>query len=165
MMSTLADHEGCYFERQPEKLVLEGYRRWMAGFDTGSVVPWELTFSLYTGLLGSGQGRRALSELSHFVRTLRSCSACPLRSFPFGAHHVCRDECLTLGLVAALQHDDVAAARSCLSAMTCPALDGELAKAARGFAETLADLDQMLLPIPRQAIEDILNRATRATVH
>ena len=34
------------------------------------------------------------------------CAACPLRSFPFGAHHVCRDECVALGLIAALQHDD-----------------------------------------------------------
>ena len=165
MMSAPAGHDALYFERQPEKLVLEGYRRWMAGFDTGSVAPWELTFSLYTGLLGSEHGRRALAELSHFVRTLRSCAACPLRSFPFGAHHVCRDECLTMGLVAALQHDDRDAARACLGAMTCPALGGDLAKAALGFAETLADLDQVLLPIPRQAIEDILNRATRATIH
>src|SRR5688500_15892050 len=130
MMPAPAGNDGVYFERPPEKLVLEGYRRWMAGFDTGSVVPWELTFSLYTGLLGSEHGRRALSELSHFVRTLRS--------FPFGAHHVCRDECLTLGLVAALQHDDAAAARVCLSAMACPALGDELGKAARGFAQTLA---------------------------
>ena len=27
---------GCYFDRTPEKLVLEGYRRWAAGFETGS---------------------------------------------------------------------------------------------------------------------------------
>lgn len=165
MMPAPAGQHGLYFERPPEKLVLEGYRRWMAGFETGSVVPWELTFSLYTGLLGSERGRRALSELSHFVRTLRSCAACPLRSFPFGAHHICRDECLTMGLVAALQHDDQGAARLCLAAMACPALGGELVTAARGFAETLADLDQVLLPIPSQAIEDILNRAKRATIH
>jgi hypothetical protein len=74
LTSRIADpdhHDGCYFERPPEKLVLEGYRRWMAGFETGSVTPWEMTFSLYTEMLGPKEGRLALSELSHFVRTLR----------------------------------------------------------------------------------------------
>lgn len=30
-----------YFDRLPEKLVLEGYRRWTAGFETGSIIPWK----------------------------------------------------------------------------------------------------------------------------
>ena len=104
--ATLDPHDGCYFERPPERLVLEGYRRWLAGYDSGSVTPWEMTQALYEELLGAAEGRRVLAELSHFVRTLRQCAACPLRSFPFGAHHVCRDECVALGLIAALQHDD-----------------------------------------------------------
>ena len=98
-------HDGCYFERPPERLVLEGYRRWLAGYDSGSVTPWEMTQALYEELLGAAEGRRVLAELSHFVRTLRQCAVCPLRSFPFGAHHVCRDECVALGLIAALQHE------------------------------------------------------------
>src|SRR5690349_3609980 len=35
-----------YFDRLPEKLVLEGYRRWPAGFETGSIIPWEMTWGL-----------------------------------------------------------------------------------------------------------------------
>ncbi|MEI5679142.1 MULTISPECIES: hypothetical protein [unclassified Mesorhizobium] len=159
-------HDGCYFERVPEKLVLEGYRRWMAGFETGSVAPWELTFTLYTELLGGVEGRRALGELSHYVRTLRQCAACPLRSFPFGAHHICRDECMTLGLIAAIQHNDDGAARACLGAMACTPLHGPIGEAAASFAEILSGLQQFLLPIPQGAIEDVLSRAApRATVH
>jgi hypothetical protein len=164
-ISDFDPHEGCYFERPPEKLVLEGYRRWMAGFETGSVTPWEMTFSLYTDMLGAAEGRRALSELSHFVRTLRQCAACPLRSFPFGAHHICRDECLTLGLIAGLQHGEEATGLICLRNMSCPGRSREIGEAAGGFADTLAGLQQILLPIPRHAIEDVLSRATRATVH
>lgn len=164
-MSAGAEH-GCYFARPAETLVLEGYRRWMAGFDTGSVAPWELTHALYEQLLGPGEGRRALAELAHYVRTLRRCAACPLKSFPFNAHHVCRDECLTLGLIAGLQHGDVATARSCLGALAaCPLLAGEIGQAALSFAETLARLDQKLLPVPQDAIDDILNRASHTTIH
>lgn len=158
-------HNGCYFDRVPEKLVLEGYRRWLAGYETGSVTPWEMGWALYTQHLGGVDGRRALGELSHFVRTLRLCAACPLASFPFGAHHVCRDECLALGIIAALQHDDADAAATCLSAMSCPARRSDIREAAAGFADTLAGLRQYLLPIPAPAIEDVLRRAGRPSVH
>lgn len=165
MMSASACDEGCYFARPAETLVLEGYRRWMAGFDTGSVTPWELTFSLYCDLLGSAQGRRALSDLSHFIRTLRRCASCPLRAFPFGAHHICRDECLTLGLIAAMQHGDPETETLCLKAIACPAMSIETAQAARIFADTLSELEQTLLPIPLSAIEDVLARRQRITLH
>lgn len=161
------EQDGCYFERPPEKLVLEGYRRWLAGFESGSVLPWEMTQTLYDELLGPAEGRRVIAELSHFVRTLRRCAACPLRSFPFNAHHVCRDECLALGLIAALQHDDRDAAGICLSAMACPALSANVAEAAACFADALAAARHYLLPIPQSAIEDVLTRSrpARGTVH
>ena len=159
------DTDGCYFERAPEKLVLEGYRRWIAGFDTGSVAPWELTFTLYTDLLGPTDGRRVLSELSHFVRTLRQCALCPLRSFPFGAHHICHDECMALGLIAGIQHDDDEAARLCLGAITCSARQELVGEAASSFADSLSQLDHRLLPIPTAVLHNILSRVRRGTVH
>ena len=156
---------GCYFDRAPEKLVLEGYRHWIAGFETGSVVAWEMAFSLYTDLLGSRGGNRALSELSFFIRTLRHCAVCPLKSFPFGSHHVCREECLTLGLIAGLQNCDMVTARTCLNAMTCPSRQEEIETAAIAFSDTLATLDQVLLPIQKSAIDDIISRPQRANYH
>ena len=156
---------GCYFNRTPEKLVLEGYRRWTAGFETGSVVAWEMAFGLYSELLGTRNGNRALSELSFFIRTLRHCALCPLKTFPFGSHHVCREECLTLGLIAGLQNCDVDAARTCLNAMACPSNHEEVENAAIAFAETLIELDQVLLPIPKSVIDDIMARPLRANYH
>jgi hypothetical protein len=157
--------DGCYFGRAPEKLVLEGYCRWIAGFDTGSVAPWELTFDLYTELLGPAHGRRVLSELSHFVRTLRQCALCPLRSFPFGARHICQDECMALGLIAGIQHDDAEAARLCLGAITCTLRQEVVGEAAASFANSLSELHHRLLPIPPAVIRNILSRAKRGTIH
>ena len=157
----------AYLERPPEVLVLEGYRGWLAGFDSGSVVPWEMTLALYEELLGGASGRHVAAELSNFVRTLRRCAACPLRSFPIGSRYVCRDECLALGLVAGLQHDDEGAALACLSAMACPALASGVAIAAASYADAMAAARHYLLPIPQGAIEDVLSRsrAATATVH
>ncbi len=58
-----------YYDRLPEKLVLEGYRRWTAGFETGSIIPWEMTWGLYSELLGPSEAKRA-------VGSSRSSSAC-----------------------------------------------------------------------------------------
>ncbi|MBA8899426.1 MULTISPECIES: hypothetical protein [unclassified Phyllobacterium] len=163
--SEIGNGTGCYFDRAPEKLVLEGYRRWTAGFETGSVIAWEMAYGLYSEILGTREGNRALSELSFFIRTLRHCALCPLKTFPFGSHHVCKEECLTLGLIAGLQNCDMLAARTCLNAMACPSRHEEVENAAIGFAETLVELDQVLLPIPKFAIDDIISRPMRAKYH
>jgi hypothetical protein len=164
-ISEAGNSTGCYFDRTPEKLVLEGYRRWTAGFETGSVIAWEMAYGLYSELLGTRNGNRALSELSFFIRTLHHCALCPLKTFPFGSHHVCREECMTLGLIAGIQNCDMVAARTCLNAMACPSRHEEVEKAAISFADTLAEMDQMLLPIPKSAIEDIISRPLRANFH
>jgi hypothetical protein len=156
---------GCYFERPAEKLVLEGYRHWTAGFDTGSVVPWEMAWSLYSDILGGADARIALAQLSCFIRTLGRCVHCPLRAFPFGARHICRDECLTLGLVAANQHRDARSAELCLGGLVCAPRAREVGEAAADFASALSGFGQRLLPIPPGAIEDILARSGRKTVH
>ncbi len=170
MLSRLADLNGYnnpYFDRAPEKLVLEGYRRMIAGYDTGSIAPWELSWSLYQSLLGEAHGARAITDLTLFVRSLRKCASCPLRAFPFGAHHVSREESLALGLVASLQHGDDETAKLCAAAMSCPLRCGELTQSARPLAKTLSELDHKLLPIPRRAIEDVMTRSSRAatTIH
>lgn len=169
MSAAILDSDACaggYFERPAEKLVLEGYRRWTAGYESGSVVPWEMALALYSEILGESGGRQVLAELAHFVRTLGRCAACPLRAFPFGSRHVCRDECLALGLVAGHQHGDGRAVELCLGALACAARAAEVSAAAAGFASMLAERHRVLLPIPPSAIEDILSRARGgATIH
>src|SRR5690606_23107284 len=154
-----------YFERLPEKLVLEGYRRWTAGFETGSIVPWEMGWGLDDGALGRWPAKQAAGELSHFIRVLRQCALCPLRSFPFDSHHICREECLILGLISALQNDDQRLLEFCINAIACPRRCDDVTDAARGFAEMLAEFGQTLLPIPVQAIDSALTETNRSTFH
>lgn len=157
--------ESDYFVRTPERLVLEGYRHWVAGFDNGSIAPWELAWDLYETILGADHAKSALSELAHFIRTTGRCATCPLRSFPTGARHLCRDECLTLGLIAGAQHGDDSVVGKCLEAMTCPARREPVALAAGSFALTLRALNQRLLPIPAYVVDDIVTRSRPATFH
>lgn len=164
-ISQLTGSNSSYFDRVPEKLVLEGYRRWTAGFDTGSIVPWEMTWGLYSDLLGFNEAKRAVSELSNFIRVLRHCGSCPLRAFPFDSHHVCREECLTLGLISGMQNYDALIIDTCLEALACKSRCDIVADAARSFANVLAESGQTLLPIPAHAIDSALNPVRYQTVH
>ena len=151
-----------YFNREPEKLVLDGYRYWTFGVANGTMDSWQDAWNLYSGVLGSQNGRAALNALSHFIKTLGRCASCPLRMFRQGSVHICRDETIILGLIASVQHADHKTVELCLNAISCDTRCEEVATAAADFALTLKALDQILLPIPLQAIEDVLHRAEHA---
>lgn len=154
-----------YFDRIPERLVLEGYRRWIAGFETGSVLPWEMTWALYTDAVGIHASKILIAELSQFVRVLRHCALCPLHSFPFDSHQVCQAECLTLGLISALQNNNSTTIEACLGSIACKSRCLDVEKAAQDFADALISADQILLPIPANALVNVLNRTASVTIH
>lgn len=164
-IAQLTGSNTAYFDRGPEKLVLEGYRRWTAGFETGSVIPWEMAWTLYTDILGTSAAKQALAELSHFIRVYRHCALCPLRAFPFDSHHVCREECLLLGLISGIQNDDRVTSEACLEIMACQSRCDDVAEAARHFAETLADFGQTLLPISKTTIDCVIDHPKRTQFH
>lgn len=151
-----------YLQRAPERLVVEGYRRWTTGFRTGSIVTWEMAWDLYCEFLGEDNAATALTSLSKFIRTLKRCTTCPLKSYPHNSSHLCVDECLTIGLIAGLQHGDDAAS-ICLQHLACPQTCDEVEEAANTFARTLQSFEQVLLPVPADVIHDILQRSTQKT--
>ena len=161
----MPDNASCrarsYLARPPEQLVVKGYRHWLAGCVTGSVEHWNAAWNLYVTRLGHRDGRMAFAGLNNFVAVLGRCAVCPLRFFPTEANCVCRDECLVLGLVAGIQTGDDDVQRSCTAALTCRRNRDEVMAEAGEFALTLRCLGQLLLPIPADAIADILSRPAR----
>lgn len=156
LVSNLFETSSHYFERQAEKLVLEGYRHWTAGFETGSVIPWEMAWTIYTQELGLTNAKRAITELSHFIRTLHFNAACQLKAFPYGSMHICREECLLMGLISAMQNGDDTTRDACLDALITGSRVEQVKQAAQDYAQTMAELDQVLLPIPHYAVASIL---------
>lgn len=164
-VNNLFDTSSHYFERQAEKLVLEGYRHWTSGFETGSVIPWEMAWTIYAQELGTDNAKRAMTELSHFIRTLHFCSSCQLKAFPYGSLHICREECLLMGLISALQNGDETTRDTCLDALVTGSRVAEVTRAAQDYATIMAELDQVLLPIPHYAVACILSPAGHQTFH
>lgn len=154
-----------YFDRQPERLVIEGYRHWMAGYETGSIEPWAIAWRYYMHELGDADGRRAVSDLSAFVLTLRGCAGCPLRIFPSGARRLCREECLAVGLVAACQHGDADLRGCCIAGLSGCARSSEIGEAAGRYAATLMELGQALLPVAPGTLGDLATRPPAVRFH
>lgn len=154
-----------YLDRLPERLVLEGFRRWMAGYDTGDIQCWELAWNLYAKTLGPRPARAAMAELSCWVREIRATTARPVCLFPYGCGRMCRDECMAMSMVASVQHNDEAALKSAAFQLLGGQRIGPAIEAARSFGAVLESLGQHLIAVPRPVIEDIALRPPRDKFH
>ena len=157
-------------ERPAEKLVLEGYRHWANGYALRSIEPWEGAKKLFLSTLGVENGRRALSSLSNFISILGTCASCPLKTFPYGTHHLCNDEVLILGLISGIQYDDPTTIFLCLKHLSCETQCDKVAEAAGEFALELKTMNKLLLPIPIEIIRGIIsgeniNQTSKAKLH
>lgn len=158
-------NRACYLDRLPERLVVDGYRYWMAGYETGSIAPWELAWTLFAKELGATDGRAALSALTCWVRTCRTYSSEPRQTFPFQCQRLCKDECLAVSLIAALQHDDRPCAKFCLDRMVTADGVKDTERSAHCLADSLHGLGQTLIPVPQTIVEDIATRPARDHFH
>lgn len=155
-----------YLDRMPERLVVEGFRRWMAGYDTGDIQCWEMAWNFYARALGPREARMAITELSCWVRAIRSCSSRRMCVFPYGCQKLCRDECMAVSMVAGVQHGDEGALKA--AAFELLGEGGSLEEtmeAARTFATVLGDIGQRLMAVPRPVIDDIALRPPRGEFH
>jgi hypothetical protein len=153
------------FERLPERLVLEGFRRWTAGYATGDLGHWEEAWNLHAASLGVQAARQVVDRLARFVRTVRDWSLCPIACFPGGCRHVCRQECFALAMVAASQNDDVAALEASMRNLLDPEGHAEAMLPALAYAEAMRATDLLLMPVPKAVIEEIAGRPPHERLH
>ena len=154
-----------YLERQPEKLVVEGLRRWMQGCERGSATCWELAASLYAEELGSAEGRRVLGALAHWVEALRRWMDRPAGLSPSHCPRLCLDECCAVSMIAACQNHDEGSLLDAMKRLILPEGHAEVIRATRIFAEALADTGQILIPVPQAVIHEIATRPCRRLFH
>lgn len=142
--------------RSAERLVLEGYRHWIGAAARGVDTPLDALYRLYAADLAPRSVRPAVAALCDFVATLGLCTRCPLRTFEAGSTHICRDETLILGLIAAIQNGDDRVADLCLRTLSCANRCEPVALAAGNLALILKGLDRTLAPIPLPVIARIV---------
>jgi len=160
-----ADTERHLLDRKAERLVVAGFRGWMLGYQYKDTDCWEATWSLYTRELSCDDARRSLTELQHWVRSVRQTTTRTIKCFPPCCRHVCHDECIALGLVSALQcGDDVTARLAAIHLIDAGQSDplSRVVEAARRFARALADAGQLLVPVDRTVVGNIITLAANS---
>lgn len=152
---------GQYINRQAESLVLRGYRSWLHGLVLDDPRLFEEVWNLYASKLGSQNGRFALNALEKLIKNLGVCARCPLRFLSKECQHICRDECLILSTIAAIQHGDDDALRTSMSAICGKDRQGQVLAPAGEYALILKASNEVLLPIPDFAVRDIIARSAQ----
>ena len=153
------------FDRLPERLVLEGFRRWMAGYSTGDLGHWEEAWNLHASSLGTRDARVVVDRLAKFVRIVRDWSICPINCFPGGCRHICRHECFALAMVSASQNQDLDSLASAMRHLLDPDGHEEAMLPALAYAEAMKESDLMLMPVPKNVIDEIAGRPLHERLH
>lgn len=144
-----------YLRREPESLTVGGYRNWLSGIANNEPRYWRQVWHAHVSTLGPTVGSHAVQSLSSLVQCLGSCAVCPLRFLPPETDSLCRDECLLLGLISAIQHGDDESLHLSASALACARQGRDILAPAGQYAISLKCAGRVLLPVSAEAINDI----------
>jgi hypothetical protein len=157
-----------YLARTPEILVVGGYRAWLHFAIEQNAASLETIQAQFNRHLGKPAAFVAMAGLESMIRQLGTCASCPLRCFCQGSQHLCRDECLILGLVSGLQNGEDEAAYLSAGNLSSNARAPEVVASAGEFAMALKFAGQQLLPIPVDTLHRIIKggqAASNPTLH
>ena len=163
------EHDDCgdcpaaaYLRQPPENLVVNGYRNWIAGLAHADQRYWDAAWAAHARALGAIDGQIALDAMASLIRQLGACATCPLRFYKPGAGHLCRDECLVLGMVSGAQHGDEDLLVQSAKLLACSDACIEVIERASAYAGILLGHSHRLAPISLSAIADIDMRSVFA---
>jgi predicted Zn-ribbon and HTH transcriptional regulator len=146
----------AYLDRKGERLVVQGFRHWLSGYEFGDVACWEQAWTLYTEETGAVNAGALVSQLHFWVKAIREQAGDSVRCLTCQCRYLCREECLCIGMIAALQHDDEATAAMCADALVGQT-NSKVVTAARTFAKLLTENGARLLAVPPHVISDIVS--------
>ena len=158
-------HATPVFDRLPERLVLEGFRRWIAGYASGDLRHWEEAWNLHVTSLKPADARAIVDRLAQFVRTVRDWSACPIACFPGGCRHIYRQECFALAMVAASQNQDLDCLAAAMRHLLDPEGHEEAMMPALAYAEAMKERGLLLMPVSKSVVEEIAGRPPHHRLH
>ena len=130
---------------ESERLIIDIYRRWIAGMRSNDDRHWSVVWTELSGSLGMKSARAILAGLQSVIAGIGSSSRRPVQLHPPCCGFVCPDELLVLNLVGACQRRNYALARSTAEWMVSCDGRASLLEGGRRIADALTERD-ILLP-------------------
>ena len=146
----------AYLERDAEHLVLEGYRRWCKSIISGDFRHLDELQQVYRTVLEEREAFLAYSAMLNFTKALASCAKCSLKTNGLHCPWMCFHECMILGLVSGIQHNEQTSICLCLDMLVESEKHDVAFNAAETFACILNVFGKTLLPVPAATIRRIL---------
>lgn len=162
MALLIAPRNAPVLARQAERILVEGCRAGIAGFETRCLDCWEVGWTFCAGEIGPRDARRLIGDIFGFVREVRSAAGRRIEMMPRGCQMLSRDECLLLAAVAAAQNGAPSLSEAAAGHFAGDSR-GTVVAAAGDLAEAMQAVRQLLLPIPDHVVEDIATRPK--TIH
>ena len=161
------------FDLPAERLVLTGFRCCLAGYQHGSIECWEVAWNEFSRELGTTGARRVFGDVLFWARAVRGASRRRIDCYPYCCRQVCRDECMALSVISALQHDQPDLARIATYHLTQADRSDEVTAAAASadaLAASLMDEGRILMPVTADVITSIADHragagGTAASMH
>jgi hypothetical protein len=156
----------AYLNRKGERLVVQGFRHWLSGYEFGDVACWEQAWTLFTEETGAVNAGALVSQLHFWVKAIRERATDPVRCLTCQCRYLCREECLCVGMISALQHGNEASAALCAATLVGEEAD-DVITAARQFAKLLSENGARLLEVPPHVILSIISgeRESSTSLH
>jgi hypothetical protein len=154
-----------YLDRAPERLVVEGLRRWMMGGEAGSIANWSRAAEFFVDELGAVDGRRLFLAFVRWLDTLDAFMDRPAMTSPIECPRLCRDECMALAMIAAAQYADCDGVMTASSRLVSPEGLAPAVEASSCFAAALAGAGHHLMPVPAAVVREIADRPARRAFH
>ncbi|WP_153769980.1 hypothetical protein [Labrenzia sp. CE80] len=154
-----------------EQLFVFGMRCVQNGYDNQYLDHWCKVWVRYSADFGENNCRSLLDALWEFVRVYRWHASDPTGHHCLECPCMARDEYLSMALISALQHQDVACSGKCLREIAPVAGLAELERRAWQLAAEYLSLGQRFLPVSLTDVEttllitDALRDASTATLH
>lgn len=166
----MGTHRRCgsvcrYLDRRAERLVVEAFRRWKMGGESGSCGNFDRTAEFFIDELGPAEGRRLFLAFLRWLGTIDGFREGPALASPVECPRLCRDECMALAMVAAAQAADREGVEAATGRLVEPEGLAPAVAAAEHFAAALASGGHHLLPIPAAVVRDIADRPMRQDYH
>jgi hypothetical protein len=154
--------------RQPERLVVSGFRNIMAAYELADADCWEAVWRDFIAALGAPAARRLVGELQYWARCIRFNAERPLTYFPQCCLNLCHDECMALSIVAAAQAADAEtgwrAARYLIGSRSERRLR-EVWTATLPFAAALREAELAMFPVSSDVVDSIFAMQHLARQH
>ncbi|SER15076.1 hypothetical protein SAMN05216548_11225 [Faunimonas pinastri] len=164
-MGALMPRQGGLFERVPERLVLQGFRLWTAGYVSGDLKQWDDVWTIYTEALGGVRARPLVEHLAQWVASIRAWSVGPIRCFPGSCPHICRDECFALATISASQNEDLDCLAAAMGSLVDPEGIEQTMRLTVAYAEAMKENGLRLMPVPCCVIQEIAGRPPVEKMH